>query len=126
MSLANFVIEMHVYDDSTTTNDPKQRLFDYKKSLSIADLGNANVQILELTQGQLTAISIPNDATWIYIETNQAIHARFNGDTTANNKIEPSVSGTSDGVLFKRGEFTSLSINVPGATNANVKIFMGS
>jgi len=126
MSIARFILDFLVYDDSTATNDPQQRLFDYKKQLDLTNLATPNVQALSLPGATVTTITVPPNAKYLFIETDQTIKVRLNGEADDNNDVSPTVAGTSNGMFFKRGVFTSLSINVPGATAANVKIFMGS
>lgn len=124
MSTANFVVDMLVYDDAEATNDPQQRLFDYKKSLSSLTVVNSNVQNVVVTAISTENIVLEGVPTWLYIETDQPINVRFDGSGD-DVKVEPSVAGTSDGIMFKRGAITQLDIDVPGATDANVKIFTG-
>lgn len=126
MSNANFIIDMMVYDDAESTNDPQQRIWDYKKVLNRTDLQKASVQKLVLIAGQDNSITIPASPTKVlYIETDQSIVIKFNGDTNDFVKVDPTSSGKYTGLFFKTGSFTSLSINVPGIFNANVTIFMG-
>ena len=127
MSRAEFTIDALVYSDVAASNDPQQRDFDYKKSIFVSSLNNPQSQILTLPNSSATSISLPSaSVNWLYIETDQSVSIRFNGDILDNVIVEPSVSGVSDGVLFKRGSITSLSINVAGTTDANVRIFAGS
>lgn len=126
MSTAKFIIDSLVYSDEDATNDPLQRDWSYKKTINVTSLTKPSSQKLSLTAGGDTVITIPaNPSNWIYIETDQQIKVKFNASAETVVDVSPSAAGTSDGVLFKRGAFTALTINVPGATAANVTIFMG-
>lgn len=125
MSIAKFIVDMLVYSDSLSTNDPQQRIWDYKKQVDTT-VSNSISQVLVLPSATVTVISIPTSPKWIYLETDQQVKLRFSGDVADLVDVSPSAALVSDGMFFKRGVFTSLSINVPGATAANVKIYIGS
>ena len=115
-----------VYDDAASTNDPQQRIWDYKKTLSRTDLANASVQKLVLDPLAETDITIPDDPTkMLYVETDQSIFLKFDGDTNDFVKVDPTIAGKSTGLFFKTGSFSSLSIEVPGTVAAKITIFMG-
>lgn len=125
-SIANFIIDMLVYDDSSATNDPQQRIWDYKKQLSRSNFSNPSVQKLVLTGDADTSITIPADPTkFLFIETDQTINLLFSGGVEEFVTVSPTAAGTSNGLFFKTGNFSALEINVPGVVSANVKIFMG-
>lgn len=127
MSKAIFEINSLVYSDLTSTNNPQLVDFNYRKSVDVAEIDKVSNQQLELAPTTTTAITIPavSGTNWIYLETNQPIILRFNGDSGNTVAVSPSVAGTSDGLFFKRGSFTSLSINVPGTVAADVVLMMG-
>lgn len=126
MSKATFEINSLVYSDLQATNNPQLIDFSYKKSISVSDIDKVSSQQLELPSGNNT-ITIPSSVAtnWIYLETDQPIVLRFSGDSGNTVAVSPSSNGTSDGLFFKRGSFTSLVINVLGSTPANVVIMMG-
>ncbi len=126
MAKAEFTIDALVYSDVKASNDPQQRDFDYTKTIGVSSLSSMQSQILQLPATTVTTLSLPAASiNWLYIETDQLIYVRFNGDVTDKNEVSPSTPTLSDGVLFKRGAVTSLVINVPGASIANVRLFAG-
>ncbi len=126
MSQANFKIDLLVFDDAEATNDPQQRILDYTKDINIANVSKPQVQKLVLSPSGSTAIAIPSGALWLYVESDQTIKLRFNGSVTDEVDVSPTLAGTKDGIFFKRGAFSSLSINVPGAVSPNITIFVGA
>lgn len=125
MAKATFNITSLVYSDTTATNDPQLRDFDWHKKIEVDSMPKLSVQRLVLPTGDST-ITIPVDpSSFAYIETDQTIKLKFNGSTETVVDVSPSAAGTNDGVFFKRGAYTSLTINVPGATSANITIFLG-
>jgi len=126
MSQGTFEIDMLVVDDAETSNNPVKRIFDYTKTLNAVSVSEPNVIKTILSTGD-NVITIPNNpSNIIYIETDQTIKVKFNGSAETVVEVSPSAAGVSDGCLFKRGEFTALTINVPGITSANLLIFMGA
>jgi hypothetical protein len=125
MSTGQFIIDMMVYDDTNTTNDPFESIFRWRKELDVSGITYAGSQNITVTAAASAVVGLPSTPLqWLYIETDQTIRARFNGDSTNNVVISPSAAGTKDGVMFKRGTFTSLILNNPGATTANITVFV--
>lgn len=127
MATGKFILDMLVYSDETASNDPQERVFDYKKTVLEDDISLPTVQYLTIASGGAgTNLAMPDDAiNWLYIETDQTINVMFNDEDYNSVEVSPSVAGTSDGVLFKRGEATGVLVYVPGAVDANLKVFMG-
>lgn len=124
MSKAQFNFDFLVYDDAEATNYPQEVVLNYQKQLDVASMAEASNFNDVLATGNHT-ISVPNPSNYIFIVTDRTIKVRFNGMSGDEIDVSPTVAGTKDGILFKRGAFTSLVINVPGVTSANVKIFYG-
>lgn len=123
MSTGKYIVDLTSYDDTGSTNDPTMSVFRWRRELDVT-VAAPTVQTLTLGAGTTTTVSLPSSPQrWLYVETDQNLGVRLSGDVTNNNLVVPSAAGTKDGVLFKRGTFTSLVLNVPGATAANVTVF---
>ncbi len=127
MATAEFTIDSLVFSDPSASNDPQQRNWDYKKTVNVSTLSNPSSIVKSCTASADNTITLPaTTINWLYIETDQTIKVKLNGESDTNNDVSPSAAGTSDGLFFKRGAVTQLVINVPGSTAANVRIFMGT
>lgn len=125
MAIASFTFDNLVYSDAVATNNPQYRDWDYKKTLNVASLLTPDAKRVVLPAGN-TTIQIPAaTANFLFIEVDGTVKLRFNGMTSDEIDVSPSVAGTSDGVLFKRGAYTSLVVHNPGVDDVNAVIFMG-
>lgn len=128
MAKGLFTIKGLVYSDAST-NSPIKRNFDYSKDISIASLSSISEFLSVLVPGNNTFNLPASTCDYIYLETDQPLILKFNGSTDAVVAVAPTTVGNllnTDGVLFKKGEFTSLIINNAAIVNANVLIFVGA
>jgi len=125
MAQGTIITSLLVYTDESESNDPSQRIFDWKLTDEIVSMSYPTVLSMAFAAG-INVVTMPSSPMqWLYIVTDQTIELRFNGETANNIVVSPSAAGTADGVFLKRGAFTSLSVNVPGVVAANTTIFMG-
>ena len=125
MGLLKNSLRLLCYNDAATTNDPQYVNFDYSKEWSEATVRASSLE-LSCATGD-TAVSVGTGNKWLAILCDQNIVVKLNGSVDTSLTVRPSVAGTQDGFLLIRcGVLSSLTINVPGATSANVKVFFTS
>lgn len=122
MSTSKFIVDLNTYDDTGSTNDPFQSIFRWRKELNLTGVVDATAQNASLPPGE-NVILLPGPCRWIYVETDQEVYIKFNGEIDENCVVSPSAAGTKDGMLLKRGSFSALTISVPGTDTASVTVF---
>lgn len=129
MAKGKFSFNNLIYSDTLSTNDPLKKNFDYKKEFNVNTISTFSEQRLTLAVGDNT-ISLPaTTANIIYLETDQPLSLKFNGNTADDVVVSPSSSGNldnTDGIFFKKGNFTSLIIKNQGSLSANCLLFIGA
>lgn len=126
MSTLKVLHEITLFDDDDDSNDPDQARIKYKLSQEETLTGDFRLDMV-FPNSATTNTNIPTGTyDWLYILSDQEINVRMEGAITDDVTVAPSVAGTKDGILIKRGSFTSLSINVPGSDNAQVFIMGGT
>ena len=121
----NLTDRILVYQDVLTTNAPKKVIIDETLSV-IKDYTQKNKYDLNKIGPFTQDIDLPTcPASFVYILTDQTISIRFNGEVDNNCSVSPSVSGTKDGMLIKRGNFTALSIFCDVVDLADITVFVG-
>lgn len=124
MSTLKVLHEVVLFDDSEDSNDPDQVRIKYKLSQEEELTGDVRID-RTFPNSATTASGLPTGTyDWLYVLTDQPIALRFDGSSD-DVMVEPSENGTKDGLLIKRGEFETLSINVPGTDDAGVFIMVG-
>lgn len=126
MSNINLFFKIESYSDDSDIVVPVLKEFDWTRNLQAITSSKVDVITRACANGT-TTIQLPAaSVSLMYLETDNTISIRLNGDTGSTNVVSPSASGEMDGVYFKRGSITSLVIYNGSATNtANVKIFLG-
>ena len=125
MSTLKVLHEITLFDDTTSSNDPNQARIKYKLNQE-EDLSGDFRYDATIPASDNTDINFPSGTyDWLYLVTDQEIYVRLNGLTTNEVSVKPSVAGTKDGLFIKRGNLTSLTITVPGTTDAKVYILVG-
>ena len=121
----NFTNRILIYQDTTATNAPKKVMIDETLSV-IKDYTQKNKFDINRTGPFNEIFSLPaSPASFVYILTDQTISVRFNGEVDNNCIVSPSIAGTKDGMLIKRGNFTSLSVLCDVADLADITVFIG-
>lgn len=124
MSTAKFIVNLMTYADTYQTNDPLKAELDWAQEWD-ETVSKPTVINAVTTPSTNTTITINSGNKWLAIWSDQLIYAKLNGATENKLPINPSVAGTQDGFLLVRGTaIDSLVLNTPGATAANVKIFL--
>lgn len=125
MAFGKFLVKMLAYSDDATSNDPQKVDFDYYKEFSETLV--TSEQIGKVCPTGNTTICITSPSKWLFLLTDQTTIVKINGAVGTELTVTPSAAGTQDGVLLLRvGSMTSLVLNVPGLTSANVKVFASS
>ena len=129
MAKGNFKIRSIIYSDSASTNNPTKKNFDYEKDFNLNSIGSFSEQKLSLAIGD-NVINLPDTTVnLIYLETDQSLALKFNGSADEVVLVSPTVIGnidSTDGVFFKKGSFTSLTIKNLGSAVANCLLFIGA
>jgi hypothetical protein len=88
--------------------------------------GNPGIPETGLVAGVTGLVFYPDIFKWLYIESDQKVSVRVNGNTSDDFEIEPLVAANPDevGVYLQRGGVFSLTIANNGLTPANVKVSM--
>jgi len=125
MSTLKVLHEISLYDDTESSNNPEQVRLKY--SLDNEEILSSDYRMdLVLAAATTTAIPLPSATyNWLYVLTDQEVSLRISGLSTDQILVSPSAAGERDGIYLVRGNFTSLSVRVAGATAANVFILAG-
>ncbi len=128
---AKFLLDMRVWSDaSPSTNDPMQRDFSWYEQLTgiqIAQSFATSYTIPTLLMSGTITVQMPvTTGKYVFIKSDQPLAVKFNGSTNQLTKVTPTTPGTtSDGVMFAKMDFTSLTIDNLGSVIANVLVFIG-
>lgn len=141
MSRGDIIFNAKIYEDATASNDPSQRILDWRQHWAFSDLSQPSVQYLRVTSNTIVEVSIPGDVSkWTIIYADRALDivaspktglpipvvpGVWDYDNALGIWVEPMTVGTKDGVFFLKGYIKTLQIGVPGANNANVVVFTG-
>lgn len=122
MAFGKYLIKLLAYSDAVTSNDPQVVDFDfYKEFAETIASPDATTRVCVVGDN---VISVTSGSKWLAILTDQNLVVKLNSDTGTKVTVQPSAALTQDGfILIRIGSLTSLTINVPGAVAANVKIF---
>lgn len=122
MSFAKYLVKLLCYSDDVTSNDPQEVDFDWYKEFA-ETVSNPDATTKECVVGD-NVISVNSGSKWLAVVTDQNLIIKLNSDTGEKVTVQPTAAGVQDGFLMIRiGSLSSLTINVPGAEPANVKIF---
>lgn len=126
---AKFLLDLRVWsDDSTDTNDPQMNDFKWYEQLTGITLDRSAASSYSIVASGSLSVSMPvTTGKYIYLRSDQSVAVKFNGETSTNNKVTPTTAGTtSDGVLFQKLDFTSLTLtNLSTEDAANILVFIG-
>lgn len=89
--------------------------------------GNPGIPETSITLGSADGITFyPDIFKWLYIEADQKVSVRVNGDSSDNFELEPPVAGDAQNIApyLQRGGVYSLSIANNGLEAAEVKVFL--
>lgn len=147
MPQGRIILDTLVYNDTETSNDPLQKVFDWRQEWDIASISYPTTISSVLGAGEWNDIVPPSDVAimrWLMIYTNRTLDiittckstglgptppvpSPWTCDTAVGVWIEPMTSGgtVKDGIYFMRGILTGLRIGVPGTDDANVIVFAG-
>lgn len=124
-----FLLDMRVWSDTDdSTNDPQMNDFKWYEQLTGIDLDRAMASSYAIEATNSLDVQMPvTTGKYVFIKSDQSLAVKFNGETSQNNKVTPTTAGiTSDGVLFQKIDFTSLTLeNLSADVDANVLIFIG-
>lgn len=125
MSNIRLINQIFLFDDLTFSNDSTLSRINYKidktENLSVDFRQDRVFPATTTTSLGLTG----GPFTWFYLNCDQTVSVRFDTNTDDTVVVSPSVNGTLDGILFKRGNFSNVSIHVPGTIAPRVIIFAG-
>ena len=89
--------------------------------------GNPGIPQGPLALGSATGVVFYDDIyKWLYLESDQKVSIRLNGDTSDNVEVEPIANGdpTKPGVYLQRGGIFKLEVANNGDQTANIKIVL--
>lgn len=124
MSKIRLINQIFLYDDTSFTNDSSLSRINYKVDKT-EDLSIDFRQDRVLPVSTVTSLGLTGGPfTWFYINCDHSISIRFDSNTDDSVVVEPSSVGVLDGILFKRGSFSNVSIHT-GTLATRVVIFAG-
>lgn len=126
---AKFLLDMRVWSDTdTSTNDPQMNDFKWYEQLTGVELDRAGAVSYAIGASDDLEVQMPvTTGQYVFIKSDQEVAVKFNGETSQNNKVTPTTAGTtSDGILFQKIDFTSLTLENLSTTDiANIMVFIG-
>lgn len=125
MSTFRLVHQVFLYDDPAFSNEPNESRLRY--GLDETETFKVDYRLdRKFPNSSVTALSLTGGPfKWFYLLCDQPIKVRFDANVDDTCAVEPVTPLTLDGLLIKRGSFNTLSINVPGTTDARVVILAG-
>lgn len=126
---AKFLLDMRVWSDTdSSTNDPQMNDFKWYEQLTGIELDRAGAVSYAINASDELEVQMPvTTGQYVFIKSDQEVAVKFNGETSQNNKVTPTTAGTtSDGILFQKIDFTSLTLENLSTTDiANIMVFIG-
>ena len=126
MSTIRVINQVILYDDVTFINDSTESRINYKIDVQVPLTADFRLD-QKFPATAITPITLYNGPyKWFYLNCDQPLSVRFNGNVDDTCLVSPDVNGNMTGLLLKRGNIVSLSINVQGATSPRVIILAGA
>lgn len=123
-SRGKIIFDFLIYNDPTDTNNPDQRVFDYTKNdsnLSFVETDDKNTTIAATTT---LSVQLPSAGVrYFYLESNQTLTVRLNGDTSSNYQVVPDSAAKANGVFYIKSAITSIDLVNPGTLDADTLYF---
>lgn len=117
MSTLNLNLLLELFDDASFSNALQKSRIDY--SLNESQELETDFRLdIEIPASTTQSIPLPTGTySFLFILTNQAIAVKPNALATNEVNVSPTVAGTQDGLLLKRGTLTTLSVTNLSATD---------
>lgn len=127
MAQGTIKLDALLYNDSTATNNPSERLFDQEITETITSLDVVDALERDITNAASpVTINLPaTTCTYLVIFTDREITINLNalGSIT----LTPQTAGTRNFVFYHRGTISSLTVsNADAANDANVTFLLAN
>jgi hypothetical protein len=126
---AKFLLDLKAWsDEDTDTNDPRMNDFRWYEQLTGIEFDVcSNLSYAIAADADLVVQMPAATGKYIFLRSDQEVAVKFNGETAETNVVTPTTAGTtSDGILFQKIDFTSLTLtNLSSTEIANVTVFIG-